>query len=59
MYREGEFINMNEEMQIENIYIGRDCLYGLGEKYAGNERREYDFYKLIVEEGGVRGEKFT
>lgn len=59
VYREGEFINMNEEIQFENIYIGRDCLYGLGEKYAGNERREYDFYKLIVEEGGVRGEKFT
>ncbi len=59
VYREGEFIKVNDEMQFRNIYSGRDCLYGLRENYAGNESMEYDFYKLIVEADGVRGENIT
>ncbi len=59
VYREEEFVQMNEEIQFENIYVGRDCLYGFGIKYTENMKREYDFYKLVVEEDGVRAEKIT
>lgn len=59
VYRDGELIKMNDEMQFRNIYVGKDCLYGLRENYAGNESMEYDFYKLVVEEDGVTAEKIT